>query len=406
MKKFLSIALALLMVCVMLPVVALAEDGEGGSTPAATAVAKIGDTEYTSLQSAIDVGNGKVVELVANTTESITVSSGSVTLKLSAKLTNTAGQHTITVSKGATLTIEGAGTVDNVSHGCGALFNNGTVIINGGTFDRSRENGTNKDSAGNNSWYTICNHGTMTVNNATVTTASGNKDLGRYSSLFENGYQNYNKQYDESTNQEYPTLTINNGTFNGGLNTIKNDDNGIANIYGGKCTNFYQACVQNHHKTTIYNGEFTTNVSDAWSVLNCGNCTSNVAGHDEHNLTIVNGTFTGAVGITVGSAAINGGTVNGKIVKGDTATISISGGTFSDKENAKKYIPEGKTINSNGTVVDKTITIIVPGDTTPAETPKTEDQKNPSTGANDFVGLAAAAAVVALLGSAVVLRKK
>mgnify|MGYP000783780218 CR=1 FL=1 len=44
---------------------------------------------------------------------------------------------------------------------------------------------------------------------------------------------------------------------------------------------------------------------------------------------------------------------------------------------------------------------------TPAEdTPKTEDQKNPSTGANDFVGLAAAAAVVALLGSAVVLRKK
>ncbi len=406
MKKFLSIALALLMVCVMLPVVALAEDGEGGSTPAATAVAKIGDTEYTSLQSAIDVGDGKVVELVANTTESITVSSGSVTLKLSAKLTNTAGQHTITVSKGATLTIEGAGTVDNVSHGCGALFNNGTVIINGGTFDRSRENGTNKDSAGNNSWYTICNHGTMTVNNATVTTASGNKDLGRYSSLFENGYQNYNKQYDESTNQEYPTLTINNGTFNGGLNTIKNDDNGIANIYGGKCTNFYQACVQNHHKITIYNGEFTTNVSDAWSVLNCGNCTSNVAGHDEHNLTIVNGTFTGAVGITVGSAAINGGTVNGKIVKGDTATISISGGTFSDKENAKKYIPEGKTINANGTVVDKTITIIVPGDTTPAETPKTDDQKNPSTGANDFVGLAAAAAVVALLGSAVVLRKK
>ena len=405
MKKFLSIALALLMVCVMLPVVALAEDGEGGSTPAATAVAKIGDTEYTSLQSAINVGDGKVVELVANTTESITVSSGSVTLKLSAKLTNTAGQHTITVSKGATLTIEGTGTVDNVSHGCGALFNNGTVIINGGTFDRSQEKGTNKDSAGNNSWYTICNHGTMTVNNATVTTASGNTELGRYSSLFENGYQNY-KEYKEPINQEYPTLTINNGTFNGGLNTIKNDDNGIANIYGGKCTNFYQACVQNHHKITIYNGEFTTNVSDAWSVLNCGNCTSNVAGHDEHNLTIVNGTFTGAVGITVGSAAINGGTVNGKIVKGDTATISISGGTFSDKENAKKYIPEGKTINSNGTVVDKTITIIVPGDTTPAETPKTEDQKNPTTGANDFVGLAAAAAVVALLGSAVVLRKK
>ena len=396
MKKFLSIALALLMVCVMLPVIALADE---------TVVAKIGDTTYTSLQAAITDGDGKVVELVADTIESITVSSGSVTLKLSANLTNTAGQHTITVSKGATLTIEGTGTVDNVSHGCGALFNNGTVIINGGTFDRSLENGKNKEEAGGNSWYTICNHGTMTVNNATVKTATGDKELGRYSSLFENGYQDYSKQYKESTNQEYPTLTINNGTFNGGLNTIKNDDNGIANIYGGKCTNFYQACVQNHHKTTIYNGEFTTDVSDAWSVLNCGNCTSNVAGHDEHDLTIVNGTFTGAVGITVGSAAINGGTVNGKIVKGNNATISISGGTFSDKENAKKYIPEGKTINANGTVVDKTITIIVPGDTTP-ETPKTEDQKNPSTGANDVVAAAAALMAVSALGMAVLTRKK
>ena len=58
-----------------------------------------------------------------------------------------------------------------------------------------------------------------------------------------------------------------------------------------------------------------------------------------------------------------------------------------------------------GTVRPSSGTIVI---TTPSEdtTPKTEDQKNPSTGANDFVGLAAAAAVVALLGSAVVLRKK
>lgn len=55
----------------------------------------------------------------------------------------------------------------------------------------------------------------------------------------------------------------------------------------------------------------------------------------------------------------------------------------------------------------RTITIIVPsegGSTT--TTPSTDTTKNPSTGANDFVGVAAAAAVMALLGSAVVLRKK
>lgn len=47
------------------------------------------------------------------------------------------------------------------------------------------------------------------------------------------------------------------------------------------------------------------------------------------------------------------------------------------------------------------IIIYVPTDGTPNTT-----TSNPTTGANDFVGIAAAAAVVALLGSAVILRKK
>ena len=51
------------------------------------------------------------------------------------------------------------------------------------------------------------------------------------------------------------------------------------------------------------------------------------------------------------------------------------------------------------------ITIIVPGDTTP-ETPKTEDQKNPSTGANDMVAAAVAIMAVSALGMAVLTRKK
>ena len=52
--------------------------------------------------------------------------------------------------------------------------------------------------------------------------------------------------------------------------------------------------------------------------------------------------------------------------------------------------------------VSTPIVIITPTE----DTPKTEPEKNPTTGANDFVGVAAAAAVMALLGSAVVLRKK
>ena len=61
--------------------------------------------------------------------------------------------------------------------------------------------------------------------------------------------------------------------------------------------------------------------------------------------------------------------------------------------------------NLPGTVRPSSGSIVIIPDRT-EDTPKTDDQKNPSTGANDFVGLAAAAAVVALLGSAVVLRKK
>lgn len=49
-----------------------------------------------------------------------------------------------------------------------------------------------------------------------------------------------------------------------------------------------------------------------------------------------------------------------------------------------------------------TIVIITPTE----DTPKADDQKNPSTGANDFVGVAAAMAVVSLLGAAAVIRKK
>ena len=57
--------------------------------------------------------------------------------------------------------------------------------------------------------------------------------------------------------------------------------------------------------------------------------------------------------------------------------------------------------------MNTSITIIVPsdgGNTT--TTPSTDKTKNPGTGANDFVGVAAAMAVVSLLGAAAVIRKK
>ena len=250
MKKIISIALALLMVAVMLPVMAMADE---------------------TLQNKIDTAaDGATITLDKDYTEDITIDKA-LTIDLNGKkLTNSAGD-TITVNANGNLTITGNGTVDNVTHGKAALRikENGKATLNGGYFNRSQEKGKGASESGENSFYTLINNGELIINNgAVVTTASEDSKLGRFSSLIENGF------YSHGGSTYYPTLTINGGTFKGGLNTIKNDDNGITNIYGGKCENYYQACVQNHHKTTIYNGEFSADVSSAWSVLNCGSCSS------------------------------------------------------------------------------------------------------------------------------------
>ena len=57
-----------------------------------------------------------------------------------------------------------------------------------------------------------------------------------------------------------------------------------------------------------------------------------------------------------------------------------------------------------GTVRPSSGTIVIVPDRT-EDTPKTDDQKNPTTGANDLVAVAVAAAALALAGSAIILRK-
>ena len=108
----------------------------------------------------------------------------------------------------------------------------------------------------------------------------------------------------------------------------------------------------------------------------------------------------------MGTVKIEGGSFESSFTKEGNATIEISGGTFK-KDIDKSYIVDGKKLDANGNVVPDTITIIVPsegGNTT--TTPSTDNTKNPSTGANDFVGVAAAMAVISLLGAAAVIRKK
>lgn len=345
------------------------------------AVANAG-ANYNTLANAISsADSGGTVTLLKDTKEDITIPAGKIiTLNLNGMTLTNVDDHTIL--NNGNLTITGTGRVDNISHAKGALYNKGTVVINGGTFDRSQENGMNKGESGQNSWYTIKNVGTMTINDgATVQTAGNNAALGKFSSLVSNGYFNTN-DYNTNKGLEQPILTIDGGTFRGGLNTIKNDDRARLTINGGTFSNYYQAVVQNHNIAEITGGTFTA-ASDAntetYGIYNCG-CGADI---DLGTLTVSGGTFTGATyavaEVSSQNAIVNisGGQFAGTkaaIIKSSTsnATIAISGGSFSQPVkkdyldsslNAELKRASGETPYSYYTSMNDALAAAKPGDT-------------------------------------------
>lgn len=319
-KRLLSAFLAVMMVLTMAPVAFAADDveptdgtGSSEAAPAKTLQGQINEAE-----------NGATITLNDNYTEDITIPADKViTLNLNGnKLTNVQSD-TITVTKGAKLTIEGAGTVDNVTHGMAAIYNNGTTTLNGGTYTRSLETGDKVTPK--NSYYNILNHGIMTIDKDVTVKQNGN-----YSSLVANGYYNYSATekgdrtaYIESVGQDAPQLTINNGTFSGGINTIKNDDNAILTINNGEFSNVTQAVVQNNNIATVNGGTFN---APNYHVLENRKFNGN---YNAGELTVTGGNFTGSIMVTSG------------------ATTSITGGTFSSDVSA--YVAEGY-VQNNGTV--------------------------------------------------------
>lgn len=224
------------------------------------------------------------------------------------KITNKSGD-TFTVNKGSKLTISGSGTVDNVTHAKACIYNNGTVALNGGTYTRSKEASSSTSSSGGNSYYNILNHGEMTIQPGVMISSSG-----AFSSLIDNGYYSYTDTnervgYVEKIGQPNPSLTINGGTFSGGINTIKNDDGATLTIVNGTFTNMTQATVQNNNVAEIRGGEFNPTGSASHAV------------ETKHNTADYN----------KGETKISGGTFNGLMyVSGDSPSLTVTGGTFSD----------------------------------------------------------------------------
>jgi hypothetical protein len=347
MKKFLSIALALLMVCVMLPVVALADD--------------------TSLPTA---ENG-----VITLTENVTLSN---TWNISSDVIIDLNGHKLTINNGTAIYVSGGSFTVKDSGQNGEMALDGTISLMNTTM--RLENGTVS--------FHQRQTGISLLNSKFVMT-----DGMVYAAVQESFC--FNPGYGGTT-----TIDISGGT-------VKSVSTNTAMIGCGSIGS-YNLDISISGNTTVdfanelMNGEGNNKVSFE---ITGGTFTGNVTEYAGNNLVVSDGTNY-YVGDTATSVVSNATSGTFTVVNGTDVNLTVKGGvTVKNGMTEGTVTVNGKTLEATNEYTAPTV-IIISGDTTPAETPKTEDQKNPSTGANDFVGLAAAAAVVALLGSAVVLRKK
>lgn len=254
--------------------------------------------------------NGGTYNLTCSITSNFTVTAETpVTINLNGfTITNDPSAEgtgdTFTVNPGSNLTISGEGTVDNTSHGKAAIYNNGTVTLEGGTYTRSAENSSD------NSYYVILNHGEMTINEGVSVTCNGTK-----SALIHNAYYDYDYiptderlGYVEGKGSAYPSLTINGGHFEGGNNTIKNAEGGTLEINGGTFPKAGTYNILNAHIATINGGEFSGASSSVYTTAKDYN--------EEYHKA---------------ETSIKGGVFNASVINsvGDNPTITVSGGSFS-----------------------------------------------------------------------------
>lgn len=385
MKKLLSLALALLMLAVMLPVVSMADEiiwegsnnvywqagNASGQTPTladalkAAYMANKGDITITCRPNS-DVGSlthGHVADNITIIGNGAYISGGECDLEVDTyrydRTTGKQDENGAYLEKNITIT---ASNLYNLGV-WGERHTNHIVNINL----------TNCDGKAPVNLQRVYISGTAGVNNITVT---GCNFLTKATALYSNADG---------------TVVIDNCTFNGG-----------------------QVPVNFNHKAdgtqivTVKNSTFTNcGDADEWSAFAAPVRFVN-SGTGSLDATIENNTFTGTVGN------------NGDILLGDyregetsndfTATITPNGTTkVRNSGNTDEPTPiTGKvTADAKGNITrvqeegPTTIVIISPTQ----DTPKTDDQKNPTTGANDLVAVAVAAAALALAGSAIILRK-
>ena len=385
MKKIISIALALLMVAVMLPVMAMADES--------TAVAKltIGETVtyhdslVDAVKAAIDKTDAKIDVLKSSSGDGIevkhpkkldlTIDFHGHTYDVSGQAVGSKGYESQAwhIEKESKLTLMN-GTLEASSKSVAMLFQNYSNL----TLDNMVLNAQKTGFA----YVMSNNNGDVVIKDTTIFAANGMVafDVCRYADyvgpkVTVKGNSVINGKVEISSGGKKDgaqhKLEIENGTFNGPI------------VKAGESPEF---------SSSISGGTFNTDVTEyvGENTLVVENNGKYYVGEDAKNAVenATSGTFTvvrAVPGEGVEFEKVNPGVT---VKNGTDEKVTVNGNEV--KPGATYTVPGAPIIIYNPTV----------------DTPKANDQKNPSTGANDLVGVAAAMAVVSLLGAAAVIRKK
>ena len=420
MKKLLSVVLALLMLAVMLPVTAMAEDGDPTCVN--------GVWQNVTSANVQDVLDGRY-DPIDNTTIVLT-----------------------------------AGTYGRLELGRATKYPGSNTQYMVGSFDESAANYQKFNTAEalktyeeENQWNPNC-HYIRSMSNVTIKAAAGAEV--KVAGLFASSGHIYQNATDYVLDEAvqggkhtyYLAQKMSNITIEGITFTAKTDINTsipettINGFTFKNCTFNIGSTADGNQAIRYYNENNNGNLTDL-TVENCKfkDCYQGVYTGKIKNVTVKNSTFdtTGHNAIAIQSAdeAVNHGNVvitgntfknvSDRIIRfnnvGEGTTITISNNTSvnSGKPNgeivAAGTLPKGMEVtmtnNNWGKVGGKdpvigtgfvetttggTIVIITPT----GDTPKTEPEKNPTTGANDMVAAAVALMAVSALGMAVLSRKK
>ena len=417
MKKLLSVVLALLMVAVMLPVTAMAEDGDPTCVN--------GVWQNVTSANVQDVLDGKYGS-IDNTTIVLTAGTyGQLELGRATKCPGSNTQYRIGSFDAEPMTFDdfyatkNNGTWSDTPCYIRSMSNvtfkaaegaevevAGVYAFSGHRYQDGRDYVLDRNVVNGTNTYYVANRLTNITFDRITFTAKSNIETSQEQAII-NGFTFKNCTFNignTDDNSDYIALRYYNENNNGNVRNLVVDNCEFNNCRQG----VYTSHIKN---ITVKGCTFDTTGHNAIAIQDFkGTC-------DHGNVVITGNTFKNVgdriirfnnVGegttITISNnTSVNSGDSNGEIIKATTLPegmeVTMTNDNWGKVGDKDPVIGNGFIETTTGGTI-----VIVPDRT--EETPKTEPEKNPTPGANDMVAAAAALMAVSALGMAVLSRKK